>query len=119
MFILKGVKVVCFDTLFEVFNLKDLECTKIVQNESILRVLVAKDFAAKAGAEEQSREGTCRTVGRSERPGDASGMQAGHLKVERLRGSNDRRKPKKESRGSSWSAEFKGHSSTRVNTCQG
>jgi len=36
VFILKEVKVVCFDTLSEVLILKGLECTKIVQNEGIL-----------------------------------------------------------------------------------
>jgi hypothetical protein len=32
VFIPKGVKVLCFDTLLQVFILEDLHCTKIVQN---------------------------------------------------------------------------------------
>ena len=36
MFILKVVKVVCFDTLLEVFILKDLRCTGLVQNCGVL-----------------------------------------------------------------------------------
>jgi hypothetical protein len=32
VFILKEVKVACFDTLSQVFILKNLHCTKIVQN---------------------------------------------------------------------------------------
>jgi hypothetical protein len=32
VFILKGDKVLCFDTLSQVFILKNLRCTKIVQN---------------------------------------------------------------------------------------
>jgi hypothetical protein len=32
VFIPKEVKVVCFDTVLQVFILEDLDCTKIVQN---------------------------------------------------------------------------------------
>src|SRR5882757_4562103 len=35
VFILKGVKVLCFDTLLQVFILKVLICTKIVQSQGI------------------------------------------------------------------------------------
>jgi|SRR5689334_11022071 len=35
VFILKGVKVVCFDTLSEVFILRGLHCTKIVQYRAL------------------------------------------------------------------------------------
>jgi hypothetical protein len=71
--ILKEVKVVCFDRLLQVLILKDLECTKIVQDEGR------------------------RTVERLE-----------GLKVERLGRNTDGRKPERESRDPSWSAEFKG-----------
>jgi len=105
-----------------VLHLKDLECTKIVQNGSILRALLSNDFGAEASENEQGRGG--RTVGRLERPDQIwiSGPQLPRsfdLKVERLRGGNDRRKPKRESRGPGWSVEFKEDGSTRVNTCQG
>ena len=48
VFILKGVKVVCFDTLSEVFILQDLECTTIVQNEGIFCVVISESFRAEA-----------------------------------------------------------------------
>jgi hypothetical protein len=57
VFILKGDKVLCFDTLLQVFILKDLDCTKIVQNGSILWVLISKDFGAGASKNEQRRRG--------------------------------------------------------------
>src|SRR5260221_347998 len=37
MFILKELKVVCFDTLLQVLILKDLRCTKTVQIPRVLR----------------------------------------------------------------------------------
>jgi len=46
VFILKGVKVLCFDTLLQVLILKNLHCTKIVQNE-----LFFVDASAARGAE--------------------------------------------------------------------
>ena len=100
-------------------HLKDLGCTKIVQNGSILWALLSNDFGAEASENEQGRGRTCSTVGRLEHPEDASGMQTAHLNVERLRGGNDRRKPERESRGPGWSAGFKEDGSTRVNACQG
>ena len=56
MFILKGVKVVCFDTVLQVFILKELKCTRIVQNGSILWVLILRGFGATASGHEQRRE---------------------------------------------------------------
>ena len=50
-------KAVCLDTVMQVLILKDLECTKIVQNASILRALASKGFVAKAAAEELGQEG--------------------------------------------------------------
>jgi hypothetical protein len=55
VFILKLVKVLCFDTLLEVFILKDLECTKIVQSGSVLRVLLPRGFGAEASEGGQRR----------------------------------------------------------------
>ncbi len=70
-------------------HLKALECTKIVQNGSILWALLSNDLGAEASENEQGRGG--RTVGRLERPDQVgiSGPQLPRsfdLKVERLRG---------------------------------
>jgi len=60
VFILKEVKVVCFDTLLQVLILKGLECTETVQDRSILLVLVSKDLGAAAGEKAQRRgSGNC------------------------------------------------------------
>jgi hypothetical protein len=56
VFILKAVKVVCFDTVLQVFILKELKCTRIVQNGSILWVLLPKDFGEEASENEQGEE---------------------------------------------------------------
>ena len=103
-------------------HLKDLECTKIVQNGSILWALLSNDLGAEASENERGRGG--RTIGRLERPDQIgiSGPQLPRsfdLKVERLRGGNDRRKPERESRGPCWSAKFKEDGSAIVNACQG
>ena len=70
-------------------QLKDLECTKIVQNGSILWALLSNDLGAEASENERGRGG--RTIGRLERPDQIgiSGPQLPRsfdLKVERLRG---------------------------------
>src|SRR5712675_2188937 len=43
VFILKGVKVLCFDTLLQVFILKVLICTKIVQSQGNWKRMLPRD----------------------------------------------------------------------------
>jgi len=54
VFILKEVKVVCFDTLLQVLILKNLYCTKIVQEG-----WKAKRWACWAGSRKQKRQQGC------------------------------------------------------------
>ena len=70
MLILKGVKVLCFNTLLQVLILKKLERTKIAPDERFSHVLISKNFGAEAAEYEQGVEsGGCERCALASRRG--------------------------------------------------
>lgn len=110
MFIVKEDKVVCFDTVLEVFILKGLECTRIVQNDSILWAVISKGFVAKAATDEQRREGMNREWK------ELAGRPIWSVPTGSRRGRDLRSEPTRQRR--SGAVEFKDYGITIVNTCQ-